>query len=96
MWVGVKTNAPQQPAKKKPTPGGRVSFSDHQCMVWHICSMCSMAGTASRLASPVPMENQHLSPATSFHTTLTMPYFVQTVARRGRSHRFRWTERTRG
>jgi len=65
-------------------------------MVMHICSMCSMAGTASRLASPVPLENQHLSPATSFHATLTMPYFVQTVDRLGRSYRLRWTERMRG
>ena len=51
-----------------------------QCMVWHMTSMCSIAGTASRLASPVPLENQHRSPATSCHTTLTMPCLVQMVA----------------
>ena len=65
-------------------------------MVMHICSMCSMAGTASRLAFPLPLENQQRSPTTSFHTTFTIPYLVQTVARRGRSHRFRWIERMRG
>ena len=62
----------------------------------HICSICSMAGTASRLASPVPLVNQHRPSATSFHATLTEPYSVQTVARKGRSHRFRWIERMRG
>ena len=34
--------------------------------------------------------------ATSFYATLTEPYSVQTVARKGRSHRFRWIERMRG
>jgi hypothetical protein len=52
-----------------------------------ICSMRSIVGTASLLASPVPLENQHRSPATSNHSTRTIPFRVATVARAGRSRR---------
>ena len=75
--------------KKKPAPRAGRLFRPRtvQCIVWRICSMRSMAGTASRLASPVPLENQHRSPATSSHSTRTRPCRVTTTAQAGRSWR---------
>ena len=44
-----------------------------------------MAGTASFVASPVPLVNQHQSPAAHLHSTWTIPRGVMTTAFFGRS-----------
>lgn len=59
------------------------SVVDERHSWWTMRSIRWMAGATSFLALRLPLVNQHRSPCTSRHSTLTVPCFVRMVARFG-------------